>query len=69
MITVKDLCRAYLEPHDDCTIDDINSGKTIWEGSIMGATHGQYCNATVESFSSTSGGICINIDAGEANEM
>lgn len=27
MITVKELCRAYLEPHDDCTIDDINSGK------------------------------------------
>ena len=69
MITVRDLCRAYLEPHDDCTIDDINSGKTIQEGSIKDAAYGKYSDAEVESFSSTSGGICINIDVGEVNEM
>ena len=61
MITVKELCRAYLEPHDDCTIDDINSGKTVYDGSIMDAAHGKYSEFIVESFSSTSGGICINV--------
>lgn len=65
MFTVKDLCRAYLEPHDDCTIDDVNSGKTIWEGSIMDAMCGEYWAKEVESFSSTAAGICINICAEE----
>ena len=69
MITVRDLCRAYLEPHDDCVIDDINSGKTVYDGNIMEATSGKYSDAEVESFSSTSGGICINIDVGEVDEM
>jgi hypothetical protein len=61
MLTVKELCRAYLEPHDDCTIDDINSGKTVYDGSIMDAAYGKYSDFEVESFSSTSGGICINV--------
>lgn len=61
MITVKQLCRMYLEPGDNLVIDNVNDEKTIWEGSIGQGVNCEYSDYEVESFSSVTDGICVNI--------
>lgn len=65
MMTVKDLCRAYLEPHDAVRVEDMNSNQILWEGSVQQAVFCMYASSEVESFCSITGGICINVNTEE----
>lgn len=59
-MTVDELCYLYIEPTEEMTVYDIESGKDIFVGTFDDARD-EYGYYEVESFGIERGKICINI--------